>query len=168
MVLSTEQIKQVAKGQRQMLRHPRTSTKPPWKPNHAYRLRAKDGPTYVVTCTSIEPATFDDEPVWLLRFVRGDHTDRDRVPAARCGGPGGDYVDNASRALAGTGAEVEPRLQAKFGTEAREREIRTRSEAHEGAIQAIGAFGSYLPTGKAQKRLKSALWQLERIDEEVA
>src|SRR5690348_17298474 len=137
MIVTPEIVREVFKG-RTTLRLKRNSAKCSCRPGHVYVLQTRPGETACqITIESVEPAMYRGEPVWVLRFKKGDHTDRDRYPAARRGDEHG-YVDSQLRALTGSAPEVSQALQAKYALEGQERHADVLAEARKRALDAIG------------------------------
>ncbi len=172
MIVSQEIARQIASGKRQMLRVPRTGGKCPYREQHAYVIQHAPGQTSChVTILNASAAMFEDQPVWVLRFKKGDHTDKPRLLAARPGHEGdieGDYVDVPARAMRSAGEEVSAARQAKFALDAKARRTEMLSEPRKRALDALRDLKACSPTAKAQKRLRSAEYQIEAATDTAA
>src|SRR5450631_2735381 len=106
MILKAEIIKQIQTGKRSMIRLPVKEKTCKYRPGRVYEVKeGQKAPIKLhITITDIRQEQHDDRLVWVLRFQKGDHTDSDRLPAARFG-PSGDYVSTTARALQGSAAE---------------------------------------------------------------
>ncbi len=162
MIVKQEIARQVLSGKRSMIRVPRNGSRCPYRENHAYIIQTARGapPSCHITILSVGEAMFEDAPVWVIRFKKGDHTDKDRFPAARVGGSGGDYTDSQLRALNGTRPEVPEFCQAKYAREAEAKHVEKLADAAERLSTALGEIKGYVPAGKARKELT---WAEKRI-----
>ena len=172
MILSTDEIKQIASGKRRMIRVPRRSNKPPWQPDRPYKIKAKDGPTYTVTCTSTEPATFQNKPVWVLRFERGDLSDTPRLLAAKWSPTSGDYVTSPTRGMQSADEEVSATTQTKYATEARTGASIARNALYTEQIgrmrAAISVIREYAPDPRISDALRGVERQVASLERKTA
>src|SRR5207249_800083 len=111
-----------------------------------------------ITILSIEEGTFENEPVWVIRFAKGDHTDRPRLLKAQPGG--GQYTNIAALALPSTGEEVSSTIQARYAENGRANHADILSEQRRRALDAIGEIKRHAPSGRARKELT---WAEKRI-----
>ncbi len=167
MILPPEIVRQILSGKRTMIRLQAKTDRCLYRQGKAYVLQTHRGANPSCHITIIAPPEkrmVDDQPSWIIRFKKGD-TDRDRIPAARVGGPDGDYTDNAVRALDGCDSEVPEAYHARYALEAEAQRTDMLSERRERALDAIREIKKHAPTGKARSELTWAEKRIQRSTE---
>ncbi len=178
-VLPPEIVRQVLSGKRTMIRLPRQKKRAPYRENSVCTIKS-EGPSCEVTITSCEPAIFEDQPVWIVRFRRG--ADQPRLLASKPSSTqfvtkgrehwkivegGSDYVSHASRALAGTAEEVSEALQARYAADSAERYgivLQDRKKRLESVIREIRRHGKDPATNR---KLREAERRIRQIPADV-
>jgi hypothetical protein len=133
LILSAEIIAQIKNGRRSMVRLPIASRRAIYRPGHVYSVKPsqKAPEACRITVLSCEETLFENRPTWVIRFIKGDHSDNDRYLAARPGLPHGDYVESTTRALRGTGPEVSEATQTRYAADSEARQGRSLAEQRE-------------------------------------
>lgn len=175
MIFTAEIVKQIKAGKRSMVRLPVKAGESECrhKVGRVYAVKtARDREASVhITITEVRQERHDSELVWILRFVKGDVTDKPRLLAARPGLPHGDYVSDAARAMRGEGEAVQGRILDQWALEGRERASQGMSEEGARLLDAVGkvrleAARQGVGSAQARKRLKTVehhlrLWHQE-------
>lgn len=105
--------------------------------------------------------------VWVLTFVKGEHTDSPRLLAMRPGPPHGDYTSVPALSMRGEQEAVPATIQKSYSREAFERDSARRAALRKRALTAVEQIIPY-SSGRERKRLRAAANQIRAIEKERA
>ena len=162
MILKPDVVKQILGGRRTMIRLPRRTNRCIYREGRAYTLKAsqKAPASCRITIVSVSEAVFEDQPVWVVRFVKGDRTDAPRLLAARPGR--GDYTTVPALAMKSTGDEVSAATQVTYAKQAAEGLRTARNVLYDEHLARLQAVVSDIREFAVDPRVNENLRGIER------